>query len=448
MRIVWQTPELGPFSSGIVNHTNIYVDYLRKCPDVKEVIVVKYPVPENGVLPPLLEEYNGIRYYTPRISMDYRGALASISRADLKFTERVFLFFLKLILKLKGIKRLDLEKFKNWGRVEFGLFAMASVELPFPNEFQQQIGRCIENLHPDIIQSHMSLQAIAGGIAKNSGVKGHLFFQAMVEDEKEFFPPRSIARALWSRAEEETLQWLIDNSKVDMYLAASDFVRQNLQDRGVNKNQLKTLYSPVVVDSFKPVSKSEARSKLGIPQDKHVLLSVGRMLTRKRFLDVIRIMKQLPDVVYYIKQSVCTSDSVLPTALKRVQREIRKNKLENRVIINNEVIPYEQMRYVYSAADIAVFPYLYEPFGMCAAEAMAAKLPLIVYNSGYLPQFIQDNGFVVEPMDLEGLRDKIKLLIEDEQLAEEMGFKGLELVKKYDIGILGERLVNFYKEFL
>ena len=447
MKIAWFAPEVGNFSSGIVNHTRIFVNYLRSQPDVEEVVIVKYPVPEYGVLPPLMEEIQGIRYYTPRISMEYQDAIKSILQAELKFTERLKVRFLKFLLKLKGIKRLDLEKIKKWGQVEFGLFAMASVQLPFPNPFQKQIGRCIARLHPDIIQSHMELFSVASSLAKESA-KAHLSYQVLVEEEKEAMPPRSIERAFWTRME-NALRWLIENETVDLYIAASEFVEKRLQERGIQPRQIKVVHSPIVIKQLAPIPKSEARSRLGIPQNKRVILSIGRLLERKRFIDIIQILKDLPeDVIFYLKQSVCTSDSVFPSGLAQIQKYMRKYKLENRVIINSEVMPYEKMHEIYSAADVAVYPFLYEPFGMCAAEAMATGRPLVVYNSGYLPNFIKGNGFIVDPMNLDQLSEKIKILLNDPALAEEMGSKGPALVKQFDIQVLGEKLLNIYREFL
>lgn len=219
--------------------------------------------------------------------------------------------------------------------------------------------------------------------------------------------------------------------------------------RGVSDEYAKIIPSPIVLQHLKSIPKSEARSKLNIPQDKRVLLSVGRFVERKHFMDLLHVLKTLPkDVILYIKRSVSITDELLPSAFDNFQKEVKRNKLEQRVFINSEVLSYDRMYEIYSAADVAVFPFLYEPFGMCAAEAMAINLPLIVYNSGNLPEFIKGNGFVVDPGDLDALEEKIKILVNDPLLAEEMGSKGRELVKPYDINILGEQLINLYREFL
>ncbi|HUY00166.1 MAG TPA: glycosyltransferase family 4 protein [Candidatus Deferrimicrobium sp.] len=447
MKIVWFTPELGNFSSGIVNHNRIFINYLHNHPDVQQIDVVKYPFPEDKRTPPAVQDIGGIRYYTPRISLPYHDAFKSILQADLKCLERLKIHLMKLALRFKGIKTLDLEQIKQWGKVEYGLLGIASVQKPFPNPIQTQIGKFIAQLQPDIIQSHVEMFSIAGSIAKEVA-KGHISYQIIVEEEREALPPRSLMSAFWDRID-EALQWLIEQQAVDRYVAASEYVKTRLMTRGITKDLIHVIPSPVVIRDLTPINKEEARSRLGIPQNKRVLLTVGRVVERKRIVDIIRILKDLPDdVILYFKRSVSSSDYILPSGLNSLLKEIRKAKLEKRVIINSEVLPYERMHEIYSAADIAIFPFLYEPFGMCAAEAMAVGRPLIVYDSGYLPNFVNGNGFTVKPLDLQALREKVEILLRDPSLADEMGAKGRILVKQYDINVLGERLLKIYQEFV
>lgn len=51
-------------------------------------------------------------------------------------------------------------------------------------------------------------------------------------------------------------------------------------------------------------------------------------------------------------------------------------------------------------------------------------------------------------MNLEELQNKIRNLLNDPALAEEMGLKGPDLVKQLDIHIIGEKLLNLYREYL
>lgn len=447
MKIVWFAPESGKLSSGIINHNQIFIEFLYHHPEVEELNVVKYPLPDHGVMPPFHEEIEGIPYYTPRISVDYGDAFKSIFDADLKFTERLKIHLFKLALKFKRIKRLELDKIKKWGMVEFGLLGMASVQMPFPNPMQKQIGKCIANLHPDIVQSHIEIFSIAGSLA-NDVAKGHISYQVIVEEEKQYLPPRSLSKAFWDRSE-DALQWLLKENAVDMYIAASEFVETQLLARGINSQSMKVIQSPIVLKKLVPIEKGAARRNLGIPENKKVILSIGRFLERKCFADFIPLLKALPeDVILYIKRSISTSDNLFPSAFNAFKKAVRKSKLDHRVIINSEVIPYGKMHEIYSAADVAVYPFLHEPFGLCAAEAMAARTPVIVYNSGFLPRFINGNGYVVEPDNPEELLERTQALLNDPAQAKEMGAKGPELVAQYDINVLGEKLLSIYREFL
>ena len=60
---------------------------------------------------------------------------------------------------------------------------------------------------------------------------------------------------------------------------------------------------------------------------------------------------------------------------------------------------------LYHAADLAVFPSLYEPFGIVALEAMAACCPVVVSETGGLMEGVanHETGLTVKPNDPESL---------------------------------------------
>jgi glycosyltransferase involved in cell wall biosynthesis len=52
-------------------------------------------------------------------------------------------------------------------------------------------------------------------------------------------------------------------------------------------------------------------------------------------------------------------------------------------------IPDDDLLRLYKVADVACFPSLYEPFGIVALEAMAAKTPVVVSDAGGLPEVVE-----------------------------------------------------------
>ncbi len=65
----------------------------------------------------------------------------------------------------------------------------------------------------------------------------------------------------------------------------------------------------------------------------------------------------------------------------------------------------EDRNRLYKVADVAVFPSLYEPFGIVALEAMAARCPVVVASTGGLAEVVQHNetGITVYPDSVDSL---------------------------------------------
>lgn len=70
---------------------------------------------------------------------------------------------------------------------------------------------------------------------------------------------------------------------------------------------------------------------------------------------------------------------------------------------------------LYSVADCAVFPSLYEPFGIVALEAMVLRCPVIVSDTGGLREVVQHDitGLLVPPEDVSALAAAIATTITD-----------------------------------
>ncbi|MCQ9204964.1 MAG: glycosyltransferase family 4 protein [Omnitrophica bacterium] len=78
-------------------------------------------------------------------------------------------------------------------------------------------------------------------------------------------------------------------------------------------------------------------------------------------------------------------------------------------------------------AYVVVVPPLWdEPFGLTVVEAMAAGKAVVAYNSGAIPEIIEDGitGFLVTKGDVVSLAQKVKHLIEHEELTKKMGQEG------------------------
>jgi glycosyltransferase involved in cell wall biosynthesis len=88
--------------------------------------------------------------------------------------------------------------------------------------------------------------------------------------------------------------------------------------------------------------------------------------------------------------------------------------------------PVEDLPAWYNAADLFVFPSLYEGFGLPPLEAMACGTPVVTSNVSSLPEVVGDAALTVAPMDADGLTEAMSRILGDEVLATSLWSAGLE----------------------
>jgi glycosyltransferase involved in cell wall biosynthesis len=94
-------------------------------------------------------------------------------------------------------------------------------------------------------------------------------------------------------------------------------------------------------------------------------------------------------------------------------------------------IPDDALLRLYQVADVACFPSLYEPFGIVALEAMAARTPVVVSDAGGLPEVVEHDvtGTVTWTDNSDSLAWGILRDLHHPQFAREMADRAYERVK-------------------
>jgi glycosyltransferase involved in cell wall biosynthesis len=86
---------------------------------------------------------------------------------------------------------------------------------------------------------------------------------------------------------------------------------------------------------------------------------------------------------------------------------------------------------VMGSAEIACVPSLYEGFSLPTAELMACETPLVVSRAGAIPEVVGPDGLcadLVEPGNVDELKDAIERLLDDPERRARMGKAGRERV--------------------
>ncbi len=97
---------------------------------------------------------------------------------------------------------------------------------------------------------------------------------------------------------------------------------------------------------------------------------------------------------------------------------------------------------LYCAADLFVFPSLFEGFGMPILEAMACGVPVACSNISSLPEVAGDAAVLFDPSDSAAMAEALAPLIADRNLCDHYARKGLERSARYDWRITARKTLD------
>lgn len=103
---------------------------------------------------------------------------------------------------------------------------------------------------------------------------------------------------------------------------------------------------------------------------------------------------------------------------------------------------------VFSSASIFCLPSYAEGFPMAVLDAWAYGLPVVTTPVGGIPDIVVDgkNGLLFQPGDIKTLSEKIKLLIEHEELRTQISAESLRLVSTtFNVNTIANQLAEIYQ---
>ena len=129
-------------------------------------------------------------------------------------------------------------------------------------------------------------------------------------------------------------------------------------------------------------------------------------------------------------------------------REIwEKLELENE-IIRTGFIDQKDLPLFYNATETFIIPSFYEGFGLIGLESMACGTPVVSSNTTSLPEILGDAAIYFNPNSPKEMAKKIKLVLTDEKLYNELKEKGFKQVEKYSWKKMGEETIILYGKVL
>jgi glycosyltransferase involved in cell wall biosynthesis len=94
-------------------------------------------------------------------------------------------------------------------------------------------------------------------------------------------------------------------------------------------------------------------------------------------------------------------------------------------------VPAEELPLWYNAADLLVYPSLYEGFGLPPLEAMACGTPVVTSTASSLPEVVGQAGLLVDPTDVEALAAAMQQALAERDVRERMRAAGLARAQSF-----------------
>jgi glycosyltransferase involved in cell wall biosynthesis len=173
------------------------------------------------------------------------------------------------------------------------------------------------------------------------------------------------------------------------------------------------------------------------------ILSVGLLQPRKNLPRVVEAFALLRQ-----RHSELTHRLVIAGrigwGIEPLTQRIRQLQLENAVHFAGYIAD-EDLPALYSAADLFVYPSLYEGFGIPPLEAMACGTPVVTANVSSLPEVVGDAALTVNPLEVEEISTAMERVLTDATLRQTLSKRGLERAKEFTWERMARLTVEVYQ---
>ncbi len=211
---------------------------------------------------------------------------------------------------------------------------------------------------------------------------------------------------------------------------------------GVPPEKVEVVYCGID-EAFRPLAEDQVatfRSKRGLPE--RFILFVGTIEPRK---NVARLIEAFADLqTCKLANLKLVIGGAKGWFCEHVFARVEELGLEGDVMFPG-YIPVSELPLWYNAAELFVYPSLYEGFGLPPLEAMACGTPVVAANTSSLPEVVGEAGLTVDPLDVEGLAEAMRRALSDEALRQEMRERGLQRAKGFSWTKTARETVQVYR---
>jgi glycosyltransferase involved in cell wall biosynthesis len=276
--------------------------------------------------------------------------------------------------------------------------------------FEWSATRLLKKLNPDLFFSPDGILCL-GWEGKQYGIIHDINFEHRPKDLKftnriyyKYFIPKSAEKAC-------RLATVSEYSKNDI-----------INTYKINPDKIDVIY-PGINDFFQPIDshtlKQEIKNKYA--QGSDYFIFIGTLHPRK---NIMRLMQ-----AFNLFKSETKSNLKLVLAGKEMYRTSELHYLKTDLANGNDIfftgrLPDKELAELLAASFCMVFIPLFEGFGLPPIEAMRCNIPVIVSNVTSIPEVVGDAGLLVNPYNIEEIKNAMIKVYKSESLRQTLIEKG------------------------
>ena len=196
-------------------------------------------------------------------------------------------------------------------------------------------------------------------------------------------------------------------------------------------------------DFYTPAAKVEEmrkdmREELGLLPEDTMLLFVGQHIWEKNIgfiLDSLSLIKEKPFQLFMVGTGY---------AVREIRHRIKHLGLAQNVTLLGNIHDRDRLKRVYAAADLFIFPSLYDTCGLVVREAAAMHTPSLMLSGSTAATAIKDgiDGFL-SPNDTEAYAQCILSLMSQPELIAKVGTKASKTISRSWESVIDEVALRY-----
>lgn len=211
-----------------------------------------------------------------------------------------------------------------------------------------------------------------------------------------------------------------------------------------SQNKIKLLYNGIDNEKFNITlsNKELSRNKYGLNLDDCVFLYTGRLVKEKGILELVKAFNKINDEKK--KLLIVGSIGYGKTTYDKFTNELKACCENNQNIIFTGYVEYKDIQQIYALADYGIVPSIWEePFALTVVEHLASGHPVIITNSGAMPELVSEsNSITIDKSNFE------EEMINAINSINEKNFSDSNTIKKNSLNFSKEKYVKRFIEYV